>query len=287
MAAQTMYVVKRDGTKEPVHFEKVQQRIASVSYGLAVDPTLIAQRVLVRLFNGVRTTELDELAAQLSISLCTTHPDYGTLAARIAVSNHQRSTEQSFLKVVETLSTQVHPKTGEQISYVSAELLEAARRFSSEIDAALDHERDFLFDYFGFKTLEKSYLLKSAAGRVLERPQHLWMRVALALWPNDFDRVRETYNLMSQKAFTHATPTLFNAGTPNQQLSSCFVAGTQVYTLNGVKNIEDVKLGDEVITHTGSVKQVVQLHKNPLNNRQIYNIKVAGTPAIKVTGNHR
>lgn len=246
-----MYVVKRDGTKEPVHFEKVQQRIAAVSYGLTVDPSLIAQRVLVRLYNGVRTKELDDLAAQLAISLCTTHPDYGTLAARIAISNHQRSTEPSFLKVVETLSTQIHPKNGEPISYVSAELVAAARRFSAEIDAAMDHERDFLFDYFGFKTLEKSYLLKSAAGQVLERPQHLWMRVSLALWPNDFDKVKETYDLMSQKAFTHATPTLFNAGTPNQQLSSCFLIAMKSDSIKGIYDtLEDCAM---ISKHAGGI----------------------------------
>ena len=229
-----MYVVKRNGSKEPVHFEKVQQRLEAVATGLDVDATLIAQRVLARLYNGVKTTELDDLAAQLAISLCTTGPDYGKLASRIAISNHQRSTDPSFLKVVEYLSTQVHPKTGEPISYVSGELLEAARRWAAEIDATIDHERDFDLDYFGFKTLEKSYLLKSAEGRVLERPQHLWMRVALALWPGDFDRARETYDLMSKKCFTHATPTLFNAGTPNQQLSSCFLVGMKADSIDGI-----------------------------------------------------
>ncbi len=229
-----MHVVKRDGRKEPVHFEKVQHRLESVATGLAVDATLIAQRVLSRIYNGVRTTELDDLAAQLAVSLCTAHPDYGTFAARIAISNHQRSTEPSFLKVVETLSAQRHPKTGEPISYVSAELLEAARLNVAAIDAAINHERDFELDYFGFKTLEKSYLLKSANGRVLERPQHLWMRVALALWPADFARARETYDLMSTKCFTHATPTLFNAGTPKQQLSSCFLQAMKADSIDGI-----------------------------------------------------
>jgi ribonucleoside-diphosphate reductase alpha subunit len=232
--SHSMHVVKRDGRKEPVHFEKVQHRLESVATGLAVDATLIAQRVLSRIYNGVRTTELDDLAAQLAVSLCTAHPDYGTFAARIAISNHQRSTEPSFLKVVETLSAQRHPKTGEPISYVSAELLEAARLNVAAIDAAINHERDFELDYFGFKTLEKSYLLKSANGRVLERPQHLWMRVALALWPADFARARETYDLMSTKCFTHATPTLFNAGTPKQQLSSCFLQAMKADSIDGI-----------------------------------------------------
>lgn len=229
-----MFVQKRDGTKEPVHFEKVQARLESVSKDLEVDATLIAQRVLGRIYNGVRTAELDELAAQLAISLCTSHPDYGTFAARIAISNYHRSSEPSFLKVMETLANQQHPKTGETLSYISDELLAAARLHAEAIEATIDHDRDFLLDYFGFKTLEKAYLLKSASGVTLERPQHVWMRVALALWPTNFERVRETYDLLSTKRFTHATPTLFNAGTPNQQLSSCFLVGMKGDSIKGI-----------------------------------------------------
>lgn len=231
-----MIVQKRDGSKEPVHFEKVQRRLESVSIGLEVDATLIAQRVLGRIYDGVKTTELDDLAAQLAVSLCTSHPDYGTFAARIAISNYQRSTEPSFLKVMETLANQKHPKTGETLSYISDDLLSAARTHAADIDAAIDHDRDFLLDYFGFKTLEKAYLLKSASGRPIERPQHIWMRVALALWSGDFARVKETYDLLSTKMFTHATPTLFNAGTPNQQLSSCFL---QAMKGDSIKSIYD------------------------------------------------
>jgi ribonucleotide reductase alpha subunit len=250
MAAK-MFVVKRDGTKEPVHFEKVQARIEAVAKELSVDATLIAQRVLARIYNGVRTAELDDLAAQLAISLCTTNMDYGTLAARIAISNHQRSTESNFLKVVENLATQIHPKTGEPISYVSDELVAAARRHAAEIDATLDHERDFLFDYFGFKTLEKAYLLKDSKGRIVERPQHIWMRVALALWPDDWSQAKATYDLMSQKAMTHATPTLFNAGTPNQQLSSCFLQAMKGDSIKGIYDtLEDCAL---ISKHAGGI----------------------------------
>jgi ribonucleotide reductase alpha subunit len=229
-----MIVQKRDGSKEPVHFEKVQRRLESVSKDLDVDATLIAQKVLGRIYNGVRTSELDDLAAQLAVGLCTSHPDYGTFAARIAISNYHRSTEPSFLKVMETLANQIHPKTGEALSYISAELLAAARTHAEAIEAAIDHERDFLLDYFGFKTLERAYLLKSAEGRPIERPQHVWMRVALALWPKDFDRAKETYDLLSTKRFTHATPTLFNAGTPNQQLSSCFLVAMKADSISGI-----------------------------------------------------
>ncbi len=287
MSSNTMYVIKRNGTKEKIQFDKVQQRLAKAAKGLDVNTILIAQRVLARIYNGVHTSELDELTAQLAISLITTHYDYGTLAARIAISNHQKNTDASFSAVIEKLSAQIHPKTGEPVSYISAELLATVRANGAAIDARINHERDFLFDYFGFKTLERAYLLKDSKGKVLERPQYIWMRVSLALWPNNLERAFETYDLMSTKAFTHATPTLFNAGTPHQQLSSCFVEGTNVFTMNGVKNIEDVVIGDEVVTHNGHVKKVLQLHKNLLNNRIIYDFKLAGTPTVSVTGNHR
>lgn len=229
-----MYVVKRDGRREVVQFEKVQRRLENVSDGLDVNTILIAQRVLSRIYNGVKTSELDELAAQLAISLCTTHYDYGTLAARIAISNHQANTESSFVKVIEALANQIHPKTGEPLSYISSELLATVRTHGATIDARIDHERDFLFDYFGFKTLERAYLLKDSKGKILERPQHLWMRVALALWPENLERAFETYDLMSTKALTHATPTLFNAGTPNQQMSSCYLVAMRDDSIRGI-----------------------------------------------------
>ncbi len=235
-----MYVIKRNGTKEKVQFDKVQQRLAKAAKGLDVNTILIAQRVLARIYNGVHTSELDELTAQLAISLITTHHDYGTLAARIAISNHQKNTDASFSSVVEKLSAQTHPKTGEPVSYVSAELLATVRANGAAIDAHINHERDFLFDYFGFKTLERAYLLKDSKGKVLERPQHIWMRVSLALWPNNLERAFETYDLMSTKAFTHATPTLFNAGTPHQQLSSCFLQMMKDDSITGIfKTLED------------------------------------------------
>ncbi len=235
-----MYVIKRNGTKEKVQFDKVQQRLAKAAKGLDVNTILIAQRVLARIYNGVHTSELDELTAQLGISLITTHHDYGTLAARIAISNHQKNTDASFSAVVEKLSAQIHPKTGEPVSYISAELLATIRENGAAIDAHINHERDFLFDYFGFKTLERAYLLKDSKGKVLERPQYIWMRVSLALWPNNLERAFETYDLMSTKAFTHATPTLFNAGTPHQQLSSCFLQMMKDDSITGIfKTLED------------------------------------------------
>ena len=285
----SMQVVKRNGQVEAVSFDKVQTRIQAASDGLDVNPTLIAQRTLARIYDGVKTSELDELAAQLSISLMTTNPDYGTLAARIAISNHHRNTSDKFTDVVKELSHQMVEKTGETVSNVSQELLDICEKHGDVINQKIDYQRDYLFDYFGFKTLEKlQYLLRDTKGKTVERPQHLIMRVSLALWGSvDLNKAFETYDLLSQKYFIHATPTNFNAGTPRQQLSSCFVEGTQIHTMNGVKNIEDVVIGDQVVTHTGKVKNVSQLHKNPLNNRIIYDIKLAGTPTVSVTGNHR
>ena len=289
-----MQVVKRDGSREDVSFDKVLNRIKLAASGLEVNATLIAQRTLMRIHDGVRTTELDELAAQLAISLLTTHLDYGVLASRIIISNHHRNTVPSFAAVVADLAAQVHPTTGKPMNYISEELQAVAAAFGPAIDAKIDYERDFLLDYFGFKTLEKQkYLMRAADGRCLERPQHMWMRVALALWgaealaTGSLERAFETYDLISQKYFIHATPTNYNAGSPRQQMSSCFVAGTPVHTMKGVKSIEEVEIGDEVVTHTGSVKKVTQLHKNPLNDRIVYDIKIAGTPTISVTENHR
>ena len=289
MAFISMKVIKRNGKKEEVSFDKVLNRIRLVSQDLEVNPTLIAQRTLARIYDGVRTSDLDELASQLSVSLMTTNPDYGTLASRIAISNHHRNTSAKFTEVVATLANQTVDKTEEKISLVSDELIELCKKYGDQIDAKIDHNRDYLFDYFGFKTLEKlQYLLRDTNGKTLERPQYLMMRVSLALWGSvNLEQAFETYDYLSQKYFIHATPTNFNAGTPRQQCSSCFVAGTKVFTMKGVKNIEDVVIGDEVITHTGKVKQVSQLHRNLLNNRIIYDIKIYGTPTISVTGNHK
>ena len=221
----SMNVVKRNGELEPVSFDKVLSRIQLAAVGLEVNPTLIAQRTLLRIYDGVKTSELDELAAQLSISLMTTNLDYGTLAARIAISNHQKNTSSRFTDVVFELAHQTVAKTGEPMSNVSEELVELCRQYGDEINAKIEDERDYLLDYFGFKTLEKlQYLLRNTKGKTLERPQHLFMRVSLALWGSiDLNKAFETYDLLSQKLFIHATPTNFNAGTPRQQLSSCFL----------------------------------------------------------------
>jgi len=252
-----MQVVKRDGSREDVSFDKVLLRIRKCAESLDVNPTLIAQKTLSRIHDGVKTSELDELAAQLSISLITTHPDYGTLASHIIVSNHQKNTDPSFVKTMRRLANQFHEKTGVPISYLSAPFLEAVEEFEAELDGALRQDRDFLIDYFGFKTLERQkYLLSSASGITLERPQHMWMRVAVALWGPwavqqvkmavadpairkdtralAFQRILETYDLLSTKQFIHATPTLFNAGSERAQMSSCYLNAMAADSITGI-----------------------------------------------------
>uniref|UniRef100_A0A6C0JYI7 ribonucleoside-diphosphate reductase n=1 Tax=viral metagenome TaxID=1070528 RepID=A0A6C0JYI7_9ZZZZ len=230
-----MRVQKRDGASESVSFDKVLQRIRKAAKNLSVNPDALAQQVLARIVNGIKTSELDELSAQMAASLCTTHPDWATLAARIAVSNHQKNTEASFVKVIHILSNQFH-KTGDPLSYISADLIAFVNANAEAIDSYIKHDRDYDFDYFGLKTLEKSYLLKDTAGKVIERPQHMWMRVAVGIWMSsgNLERVFETYDLLSQKFLTHATPTLFNAGTPRPQLSSCYLLSMSNDSIAGI-----------------------------------------------------
>jgi ribonucleotide reductase alpha subunit len=246
-----MFVIKRDGRKEEVSFDKVLRRIQASGRGLEVNPVLIAQKVLARIYDGVRTSELDELAAHLASAASTVQPDYGTLAARIAISNHQANTVADFAKVIHALSTQTHPKTGAPIRYISEELQAVVVANAAAINARIDYERDFLFDYFGFKTLERAYLLKDSNGKVIERPQHMWMRVALGIWGADLENAFRTYDLMSTKMFTHATPTLFNAGTPNPQLSSCYLLAVDDDSIAGIyKTLSD---SAKISKHAGGI----------------------------------
>ena len=230
----SMKVIKRNGTAEEVSFDKVLQRIRKAAKGLQVNADVLSQQVLAQIIDGVHTSELDELTAQVAASLCTNHPDWGVLSSRIAISNHHKQTKDSFSEVMLTLANQTMPKTGEKTQIVSDELVAVIKAHGTEIDARIEYDRDYLFDYFGFKTLERSYLLKDTTMKIMERPQHLWMRVALALWSSDLQRAFETYDLLSTKAFTHATPTLFNAGTPRQQLSSCFLLSMADDSISGI-----------------------------------------------------
>ena len=232
----SMQVLKRNGSKETVSFDKVLTRVRKAARGLAVNPDALAQQVLSQIYDGVKTSELDELTAQLAAGLSTLHPDYGTLSARIVVSNHHKNTSPSFSDVVNTLANQQMPATKEDTSLLNTEFVRFVRLHGPELDKYIQYERDYLFDYFGFKTLEKSYLLRNTKMEVVERPQHMWMRVAVALWQDsgNLQRIFETYDLLSQKYLTHATPTLFNAGTPRQQLSSCFLLAMSDDSIAGI-----------------------------------------------------
>ena len=235
----SMQVIKRNGVRESVSFDKVLSRVRKASRGLEVNPDALAQQVLSQIVDGVKTSELDELTAQLAASLSTLHPDYATLASRIAISNHHKNTVASFSDVVSTLTNQTMPGTGDKITYINENIVALVKAFGTQIDSYIKYDRDYSFDYFGYKTLEKSYLLRDTQKRVIERPQHMWMRVALALWGNPEDihslnRVFETYDLLSQRFLTHATPTLFNAGTPRQQLSSCFLLSMADDSISGI-----------------------------------------------------
>ena len=229
-------VIKRDGRRETVKFDKITARIERLCYGLDVnfiDAIAVAKKVIEGIYDGIRTEELDNLAAETAASLTTRHPDYATLAARIAISNLHKTTSKSFSNTMKRLYTYVDPKTNENASMISREVYEIIRENAALLDSSIIYDRDFGYDYFGYKTLEKSYLLK-VDGKVVERPQHMLMRVAVGIHGRDIDAAIETYNLMSEKWFTHATPTLFNAGTPKPQLSSCFLLTMQDDSIDGI-----------------------------------------------------
>lgn len=230
-----MQVVKRDGRTEPVQFDKITARIKKLCYELhdSVDPTKVAMRVIEGVYDGVTTTELDNLAAEVAATNAVTHPDYASLASRIAVSNLHKGTKKSFAETMEDLYTYVDPITGENASLVANDVIEIIRDNAEFLDSQIIYDRDFNYDYFGFKTLERSYLLK-INGEIVERPQHMLMRVAVGIHKDDLDAVVETYNGLSEGWFTHATPTLFNSGTPKPQMSSCFLLTTQEDSISGI-----------------------------------------------------
>jgi len=236
-----MRVIKRNGECEEVSFDKVLTRIKNISQNLDVNVFDIAQKVCSRIYDNVKTCELDELAAHLCSSMMTDHPDYGALAARIIISNHHKKTSPSFSETVYTLSNNVDVH-GEKNTLVSDELYEVVMKNKEKLNSCIVYDRDYLFDYFGFKTLERSYLMK-VNGVIAERPQHMWMRVALGIHGQDIKEALNTYELMSKKFFTHATPTLFNAGTPRPQCSSCFLIHMQDDSISGIfRTLEDCAL---------------------------------------------
>lgn len=229
------YVIKRDGRKETVKFDKITARIKKLCYGLntAVDPIEVAKKVINGIFEGVTTSELDNLAAEVAATNTVKHPDYALLASRIAVSNLHKNTEKSFSDTMKLLYEYVDPKTGENAALIADDVYEIIRDNAEHIDSSIIYDRDFNYDFFGFKTLERSYLLK-IDGQVAERPQHMLMRVAVGIHKDDIDSAIETYNNMSEGWFTHATPTLFNAGTPKPQMSSCFLLTMKEDSISGI-----------------------------------------------------
>ena len=231
-----MLVVKRDGRLESVKFDKITARIEKLCYGLNmqyVEPIEIAKKVITGIYDRIPTTELDELAAKTAASLTTVHPDNAILAARIAISNLHKVTSKSFSNTIKHLYEYIDPKTGEKAGLISKEVYDVIRKNAALLDSSIIYDRDYHYDYFGFKTLERSYLLKMD-GKIAERPQHMLMRVAVGIHKDNLDAAIETYNLMSERWFTHATPTLFNAGTPKPQLSSCFLLTMKDDSIDGI-----------------------------------------------------
>jgi len=230
-----MFVVKRDGRKEPIMFDKITARIRKLNYGLnpLVDPVRVAMRVIEGLYDGVTTSELDNLAAEIAATMTTTHPDYAKLAARISVSNLHKNTKKSFSETMDDLYTYVNPRTGKKAPLLSDEVYKIIKKNADKLDSSIIYNRDFGYDFFGFKTLERSYLLK-LNGQIVERPQHMLMRVSIGIHLDDIDAALETYELMSKRYFTHATPTLFNSGTPKPQMSSCFLLAMKDDSIDGI-----------------------------------------------------
>lgn len=230
-----MYVVKRDGRKEPVMFDKITDRIKKLCYGLndLVDAVKVAMRVIEGLYDGVSTSELDNLAAETAASMTIAHPDYAQLAARIAISNLHSNTTKSFSETMTEMFEYVNPRNGQYAPLIADDVYKVIQENAEFLDSHIIYNRDFNYDYFGFKTLERSYLLK-INGKIVERPQHMLMRVSVGIHLDDLESVLETYDLMSKKFFTHATPTLFNSGTPKPQMSSCFLLAMQDDSIDGI-----------------------------------------------------
>ncbi|KAF2490951.1 hypothetical protein BU16DRAFT_585285 [Lophium mytilinum] len=231
-----MFVFKRDGRKERVQFDKITARVSRLCYGLDpehVDAAAITQKVISGVYQGVTTVELDNLAAETAAYMTVTHPDYAILAARIAVSNLHKQTKKQWSAVVSDLYHYINPKNNKHAPMIAKDVYDVVMEHAEELNSAIVYDRDFNYQFFGFKTLERSYLLK-INGKTAERPQHMLMRVAVGIWGADIERVLQTYNYMSLKYFTHASPTLFNAGTPQPQMSSCFLIDMKEDSIDGI-----------------------------------------------------
>ncbi|KAF2690834.1 hypothetical protein K458DRAFT_326754 [Lentithecium fluviatile CBS 122367] len=231
-----MFVWKRDGRKERVQFDKITARVSRLCYGLDpdhVDPAAITMKVIAGVYQGVTTVQLDDLAAETAAYMTVTHPDYAILAARIAVSNLHKQTKKQFSAVIKDLHEYENPKNGKKQPMIADNIYAIVQKHADELNSAIVYDRDFNYQFFGFKTLERSYLLR-IDGKVAERPQHMLMRVAVGIHGEDIAKAIETYDMMSQKYFTHASPTLFNAGTPQPQMSSCFLIDMKEDSIEGI-----------------------------------------------------
>ncbi len=230
-----MYVIKRDGRREAVKFDKITARVKKLCYGLdpMVDATVVTMKVIDGIYDGVTTTELDNLTAEVAATMTVKHPDYAQLASRIAVSNLHKNTKKSFSETMKDLYDYVDPKTGEKASLIAEDVYQIIRKHADTLDSAIIYDRDFSYDFFGFKTLERSYLLRMH-GKVVERPQQMLMRVAVGIHKEDLESAIRTYNDLSEGWYTHATPTLFNAGTPKPQMSSCFLLQLKDDSISGI-----------------------------------------------------
>jgi ribonucleoside-diphosphate reductase subunit M1 len=230
-----MFVIKRSGDRVPVRFDKITSRISKLVDGLnpLCDPVVVCQKVAAGVHTGITTSAIDELAAETAAALTTTHPDYSLLAARIAISNLHKNTHASFSRTIQVMHAHVDEASGRTAPLIAEDVTAVVLAHAETLDAAIDYERDFQYDYFGFRTLERSYLLRMN-GRVVERPQHMLMRVAIGIHKDDVSAALETYQLMSQGWLTHASPTLFNAGTPNGSLSSCYLSVLKDDSIEGI-----------------------------------------------------
>lgn len=247
---QPMYVIKRNGKKEPMMFDKISNRISKLNYNLeGTDPTVVTQKVASRIFSGIHTKELDEIASQTCMAMVIETPDYGILGARITISNHQKNTSADFVEVLETLYNNVDI-LNENSPLISSALLELGKKYKDAIEKLIDYTRDYNLDYFGFKTLEKSYLLKLSNGKIIERPQHLYLRVAFGIHGDNWQAIEDCYHNLSQQNYTYATPTLFNAGTNKGQLASCFLLGIEDSLEGILKCYHDVST---ISKHAGGI----------------------------------
>merc|ERR1719365_557883 len=270
-----IFVLKRDGRQEPVHFDKITSRIEKLCYGLDmdyIDAPSITMKVISGLYPGVTTVELDNLAAEIAATLTTKHPDYAILAARIAVSNLHKETQKKFSDVITDLYNMKHSSTGKPIPMIDEKYYNIVQKHKDKLDAAVLYDRDFQYQYFGFKTLERSYLLKKD-GKCVERPQQMLMRVAVGIHGEDIEAAIETYDLLSKKLFTHASPTLFNAATPRPQLSSCFLLTMASDSIEGIYD---------------TLKQCALISKSAGGiGLNIHNIRASGTYIAGTNGNSK